>query len=109
MSLIKKNGKHKGDIIYFKKSVRITKEASKIEERQTMQCPNRKKRQNDNQCLQNTTQQIKDLTRRTIRKPGAELRCSRRVSRSCFTSGTRRIADKRQEHHIIWESGTRNI
>jgi len=40
--------------------------------------------------LQSITNKIKDRVTQTTLKIGGELRCSRRVSSSCPTSGTRR-------------------
>ena len=48
----------------------------------------RKRTSND---LQNSTHTPNDGDTRTPLKTGGELRCSGRVSSSCFTSGTRRV------------------
>jgi len=37
-------------------------------------------------------------------KNGDELRCSGRVSSSCFTRDTRSVTVKRHEHHMTWKS-----
>ena len=39
--------------------------------------------------MQNTSQKTKDWATQALLKTGSELRYSRRVSTSCFTSGTR--------------------
>jgi hypothetical protein len=46
------------------------------------------KRKRMNNDLQNITQNSKDQAARTPQKNGNELRCSRRLSSSCSTSGT---------------------
>ena len=61
-----------------------------IEEEQTTQWP-KEKVQKDKQRSTKHTYKNKDQVTRTPLKTGDELRCSRRVSSSCFTSGTRRV------------------
>jgi len=41
--------------------------------------------------LKGTTQKVTNPANRTQLKSGGELSCSRRVSSSCFTRGTRRV------------------
>jgi hypothetical protein len=50
-----------------------------------------KKDKRTNNDLQNTTHKTKDRVTRTPLKTGGELRCSGRVSSSCFTSGISRV------------------
>jgi len=50
-----------------------------------------KKYKRTNNDLQNITYKTKDRVTRTPPKTGDELRCSERLSRSCSTSGTRRV------------------
>ena len=61
-----------------------------IEEEQTTQWP-KEKVQNDKQRSTKHTHKTKDWVTRTTRKIWGELRCSRRVSSSCSTSGTHRV------------------
>ena len=49
------------------------------------------KRKRTNNDLQYITQKTKDRATRTPLKTGSELRCPRRASGSCSTSGTRRV------------------
>jgi hypothetical protein len=49
------------------------------------------KRARINNDLQHTTQKTKGRATRTPVKLEGELRCSRRISSSCFTSGTHRV------------------
>jgi hypothetical protein len=50
-----------------------------------------KKDKRTNNDLQKITHKTKDRVRRTPLKTRGELGCSGRVSRSCSTSGTRRV------------------
>jgi len=52
---------------------------------------NSKKRKSTNNGLQKHYTKKKDWARWTPHKTGSKLRCSRRVSSSCSTSGTRHI------------------
>jgi hypothetical protein len=61
-----------------------------IEEEQTTQWP-KEKVQKDKQRSTKHTYKTKDRVTRTPLKTGGELMCSGRVSRSCSTSGTRRV------------------
>jgi hypothetical protein len=61
-----------------------------IEEEQTTQWP-REKVQKDKQRSTKHTYKTKDRVTRTPLKTGGELRCSRKVSSSCSTSGTSRV------------------
>jgi hypothetical protein len=61
-----------------------------IEEEQTTQWP-KEKVQKDKQRPTKHTHKTKDWVTQTPVKTGGELRCSRRVSSSCSTSGTRRV------------------
>ena len=61
-----------------------------IEEEQTTQWP-KEKVQKDKQRSTKHTHKIKDRVTRTPLKTGCELRCTRRVSSSCSTSGTRGV------------------
>jgi hypothetical protein len=63
---------------------------SYIEEEQTTQWP-KEKVQKDQQRSTKHTYKTKDRVTGTPLKTGGELRCSRRVSSSCSTSGTRRV------------------
>ena len=63
---------------------------SYIEEEQTTQWA-KKKVQKDKQRSTKHTYKSKDRVTQTPLKTGDELRCSRRVSSSCSTSGTRRV------------------
>jgi len=56
------------------------------------------KRKRTNDDLKNTTQKTKDRATRTPPKTGGELRCSGKVSSSCSTSDTRRVA----QVHTRW-------
>jgi hypothetical protein len=60
------------------------------EEEQTTQWP-KERVQKDKQRSTKHTYKTKDRVTRTPPKTRGELRCSRRVSSSCFTSGTRRV------------------
>ena len=51
----------------------------------------KEKVQKDKQRSTKHTHKTKDLVTRTSPKTGGELRCSRKVSSSCSTSGTRRV------------------
>ena len=62
-----------------------------IEEEQTTQWP-KEKVQKDKQQSTKHTHKTKDRVTRTPLKTGGELRCSGRVSSSCYTSDTRRVA-----------------
>ena len=75
-----------------KKSLKIPKGNQNlyIEEEQTTQWPKEKVRK-DKQRSTKHTYKTKDRVTRTPLKTGGELRCSRRVSSSCCTSGTRRV------------------
>ena len=59
-------------------------------EEQITQWP-KEKVQKDKQRSKKHTYKTKDRVTRTPQKTGGELRCSRRVSSSCSTSGTRRV------------------
>jgi hypothetical protein len=59
-------------------------------EEQITQWP-KEKVQKDKQRSTKHTYKTKDRVTRTPQKTGGELRCSRRVSSSCSTSGTRRV------------------
>ena len=61
-----------------------------IEEEQTTQWP-KEKVQKDKQRSIKHAYTTKDRVTRNPLKTGGELRCSRRVSSSCSTSGTRRV------------------
>ena len=61
-----------------------------IEEEQTTQW-SKEKVQKDQQRTRKHTYKTKDRVTRTPLKTGGELRCSGRVSSSCFTSDTRRV------------------
>ena len=61
-----------------------------IEEEQITQWP-KEKWQKDKQRSTKYSHKTKERVTRTPQKTGGELRCSRRVSGSCPTSGTRRI------------------
>jgi len=71
-----------------------------IEEEQTTQWP-KEKAQKDKQ--RSTTYTTKDRVSRSPLKAGGELRCSRRVSSSCSTSGTRRVNLETCSRHDIAE------
>ena len=76
-----------------KKSLKIPKGGNQnpyIEEEQTTQWP-KEKIQKDKQRSTKHTYKTKDRVTRTPLKTGDELRGSGRVSRSCSTSGTRRV------------------
>ena len=60
------------------------------EEEQTTQWP-KERVQKDKQRSTKHTYKTKDRVTRTPPKTRGELRCSGRVSSSCFTSGTRRV------------------
>jgi hypothetical protein len=62
-----------------------------IEEEQTTQWP-KEKVQKDKQQSTKHTYKTKDRVTRTSLKTEGKLRCSERVSRSCYTSDTRRVA-----------------
>jgi len=61
-----------------------------IEDEQTTQCP-KEKVQTNKQRSTNHTHNTKDRVTRISLKTWCEFRCSRRVSSSCSTSGTRRV------------------
>jgi hypothetical protein len=61
-----------------------------IEEEQTTQWPKEKVQKNKQRSTKHTYK-TKDLVTRTPLKTGGELRCSGRLSSSCFTSDTRRV------------------
>ena len=62
----------------------------RIEEEQTTRWP-KEKVQKDKQRSTKHTHKTKDRVTRTPLKTGDELRCSKRVSSSCSTSGTHHI------------------
>jgi hypothetical protein len=75
------------------KSLKIPKGGNRnphIEEEQTTQWP-KEKVQKDKQRSIKHTYKTKDRVTRTPIKTGGKLMCSRRVSSSCSTSGTRRV------------------
>jgi hypothetical protein len=77
----------------IKMSLKIPKGGNQkpyIEEEQTTQWP-KEKVQKDKQRSTKHTYKTKDRVTRTPLKTGGELMCSGRVSRSCSTSGTRRV------------------
>jgi hypothetical protein len=53
---------------------------------------------------QRTTKRNPENQRSSNTSTGGELRCSGRVSSSCFTCGTRRVPVRRHEYHLIWKS-----
>ena len=74
----------------------------------------RKKGKRTNNDLQNTHKTEDQLTRTTL-KTGSKLRCSGRVSSSCFTSDTRRVNlvintvishERGKDREVLTTSGT---
>jgi hypothetical protein len=65
----------------------------------TFQLPNEKYKKTNND-LQNTTQKTRDCATRTP-QTGGEHMCCGGVSRSYYSSGTRRVAVERHERHLI--------
>ena len=62
-----------------------------IEEDQTTQWPKKKYKRTNNVRSTKHTHKTEDRVTRTQLKTGGELRCSGRVSSSCFTSGIHRV------------------
>jgi hypothetical protein len=76
-----------------------------IKEEQTTHLPNEKV-QKDKQRSTNHTYTTKDRVTRTPQKTGGELRFFGRVSRSCSTSGTRRVnLVTNPVMHLEWRTG----
>ena len=61
-----------------------------IEEEQITKWPKEKVQKNKQRSTKHT-HKTKDRVTRTPQNTGGELRCTRRVSSSCSTSGTRRV------------------
>jgi hypothetical protein len=57
-----------------------------------------------NNDLQKITQKTNHRTIGTALNPGDDIRFCERGSSFCFTSDTRRVSDKRHEHHLILKS-----
>jgi hypothetical protein len=102
---------------FCKKSLEIPKGQSKsiyIEEKQQTQWPNEKV-QKDKQRATKHTYKTKDRVTRSPLRTVGELMCSRRVSSSCSTSGTRRVNlvtnpvishERGKEREVFTTSGT---
>jgi hypothetical protein len=74
-------------------------------------CKSKKDRQHNDQTKKDKRTMIyKTLHRKLLieqHEPHwklGELMCSGRIRSSCSTYGTRRVTDKRHEHHLIWKS-----